>query len=105
MPESAHALAIYGMAVYYLGDTGLKEALSVLQEALRMNPGCVEAATSLVMIYEAKGQYQEAIQMYVHTLNYSIVSCVQGSFSLAVACLFVPVWISKMTTKQWTRCM
>jgi cytochrome c-type biogenesis protein CcmH/NrfG len=63
MPDSAHALAIYGMAVYYLGDNGLKEALSVLQEALRMDPGCVEAATHLVTIYEAKGQHQEALDL------------------------------------------
>ncbi|KAG0240112.1 Anaphase-promoting complex subunit 7 [Mortierella sp. GBA43] len=73
MPDSAHALAIYGMAVYYLGDNGLKEALSVLQEALRMDPGCVEAATHLVTIYEAKGQHQEALEILDQQIDYQAV--------------------------------
>ncbi|KAK3813218.1 MAG: hypothetical protein J3Q66DRAFT_347649 [Benniella sp.] len=73
MPESAHALAIYGMAVYHLGDTGTKEALSALQEALRMDPGCVEAASHLVSIYAAKGQTQDAIEILDQQIDYQPV--------------------------------
>ncbi|KAF9359691.1 Anaphase-promoting complex subunit 7 [Mortierella sp. NVP85] len=73
MPESAHALAIYGMAVYHLGDTGTKEALSALQEALRMDPGCVEAASHLVTIYAAKGQTQDAIEILDQQIDYQPV--------------------------------
>ena len=68
MSESAHAWAIYGMAVYHLGDAGAKEALNILQEALRMDPGCVEAASHLVTIYATKGETQDAIEMYVRHL-------------------------------------
>ncbi|KAG0200892.1 Anaphase-promoting complex subunit 7 [Mortierella sp. GBA30] len=68
MPESAHALAIYGSAIYHRGgENNTKEAQDALQEALRMDPGCVQAACGLVMIYGHLGQYDDAIQMLVLT--------------------------------------
>ncbi|CAO3574869.1 unnamed protein product [Mortierella alpina] len=64
MPDSAHALAIYGTAIYHMsGESSAKEAQDVLQEALRMDPGCVQAAATLVMLYGHQGQYDAAVQI------------------------------------------
>ncbi|KAG0370945.1 hypothetical protein BC939DRAFT_446899 [Gamsiella multidivaricata] len=70
MPDSAHALAIYGMAVYHTGDQDSNAAQDILKEALQMDPGCVEAASCLVMIYENQGQYDEAIQILDQQVDY-----------------------------------
>ncbi|KAF9929903.1 Anaphase-promoting complex subunit 7 [Mortierella alpina] len=64
MPDSAHALAIYGTAIYHMsGEGSAKEAQEVLQEALRMDPGCVQAAATLVMLHGHQGQYDTAVQI------------------------------------------
>ncbi|KAF9574966.1 Anaphase-promoting complex subunit 7 [Mortierella alpina] len=64
MPDSAHALAIYGTAIYHMsGESNAKEAQDVLQDALCMDPGCVQAAATLVMLHGHQGQYDAAVQI------------------------------------------
>ncbi|KAG0303114.1 Anaphase-promoting complex subunit 7 [Dissophora globulifera] len=61
--KSAHALALYGQAVYQATDQGADAAIEILQEALRMKQDCFEAASCLVMIYENQGKYEDAIDI------------------------------------------
>ncbi|KAF8985918.1 Anaphase-promoting complex subunit 7 [Entomortierella lignicola] len=63
MPDNAQALAIYGMAIYHAGEQGNDAARDALLKALQMDPGCVQAALGLVMIYDNQGLYEEAIQV------------------------------------------
>ena len=63
MPDNARAIAIYALAMYHESDSSAKVAQELLQEALRIEPGCVDAAACLVMIYERQGEYDDAIQV------------------------------------------
>ncbi|KAF9361657.1 Anaphase-promoting complex subunit 7 [Mortierella sp. AD094] len=70
MPDSAQALAIYGMAIYHAGEQGNEAARDALLEALQMDPGCVQAALCLVMVYENQGLYDDAIQILDQQIDY-----------------------------------
>ncbi|KAF8930789.1 Anaphase-promoting complex subunit 7 [Dissophora ornata] len=70
MPDNARAIAIYAMAVYHASDDSAKVAQELLQEALRIDPGCVDAAACLVMIYERQGEYDDAIQVLDQQLDH-----------------------------------
>ncbi|KAF9110489.1 Anaphase-promoting complex subunit 7 [Mortierella sp. AM989] len=70
MPDSAHALAIYGTAIYHAGEEGNEAARDTLLEALRMDPGCVQAASCLVLVYENQGLYEEAIQILDQQIDF-----------------------------------
>ncbi|KAG0252206.1 Anaphase-promoting complex subunit 7 [Mortierella polycephala] len=70
MPDSANALAIYGSAIYHAGSTDTKEVQDTLLEALRMDPACILAASSLVIVYGHQDQYEDAIQVLDQQLDY-----------------------------------
>ncbi|KAF9175795.1 Anaphase-promoting complex subunit 7 [Mortierella sp. AD010] len=70
MPDSAQALAIYGMAIYQAGEQGNEAARNALLKALQMDPGCVQAALCLVMVYENQGLYDDAIQILDQQIDY-----------------------------------
>ncbi|KAF9957077.1 Anaphase-promoting complex subunit 7 [Mortierella alpina] len=71
MPDSAHALAIYGTAIYHMtGESNAKEARDILQEALRMDPGCVQAAATLVMLHGHQGHYDAAVQILEEQIDH-----------------------------------
>ncbi|ORZ19949.1 hypothetical protein BCR41DRAFT_32336 [Lobosporangium transversale] len=70
MSDSAHALAIYGIAIYHSGEERVDEALEVLQKAISMDAGCIQAALCLVTIYEKLERYDEAIQILDQQIDY-----------------------------------
>ncbi|KAF9107111.1 Anaphase-promoting complex subunit 7 [Mortierella sp. GBA35] len=71
MPDSAHALALYGTALYHAAsDEMAQEAQDKLKEALQMDPACVQAASTLVMIYENQRRYEEALQVLDQQIDY-----------------------------------
>ncbi|KAF9927554.1 Anaphase-promoting complex subunit 7, partial [Modicella reniformis] len=76
MPDSAHARALYGMAMYHAREPNIEEAQRVIQEALKMDPGCQEAADCLVTVYENLKQYHEALQVLEQQLDFQPVDAV-----------------------------
>ncbi|KAG0321654.1 Anaphase-promoting complex subunit 7 [Dissophora globulifera] len=70
MPESAHALVLYGLAIYHASEQGVEDAPKFLKEALIKKPNCVEAAMYLVMMLEGQSDYEQAIEILDQQIAY-----------------------------------
>lgn len=70
----ADTLNALGALRYKAGDN--KEAVNLYQEALRVNPGCVDATLNMAILFEKEGRVDEAIASYNESIAYDPDSAV-----------------------------
>ncbi|MBI4640504.1 MAG: tetratricopeptide repeat protein [Candidatus Tectomicrobia bacterium] len=66
-PDDSLLFSTLGWAYYFYGNDG--KALAAFHEALRLDPGCVEAIRGRGWVHHRKGRYDEAIDDFCQTLK------------------------------------
>ncbi|KAF9428880.1 Anaphase-promoting complex subunit 7 [Podila epigama] len=70
MPENAQAMATYGTALLH-AKRHQSEVQEAYLEALRKDPGCLEASDGLCSIYEQQQQYEKILELLDQQVDYN----------------------------------
>ncbi|KAF9317655.1 Anaphase-promoting complex subunit 7 [Podila horticola] len=73
VPDSAHALAMFGNAISHSRDHATHMVEEAYREALRMDPACLEASDGLCMILGSQFRNDEALELLDKQIDYNRV--------------------------------
>ncbi|KAG0335067.1 Anaphase-promoting complex subunit 7 [Podila horticola] len=73
VPDSAHALAMFGNAISHSRDHATHMVEEAYREALRMDPACLEASDGLCMILGSQFRNDEALELLDKQIDYNLV--------------------------------